>query len=368
MGFKEMAPVVNDVHTLRTSEKFCLAMIADRTSPAPEKYGDEIPRAEIWVAELCRRTELSRSTVHRHLNTLEEQNLIHREKQWGVDAHGRPTQRGSLVALNLPAIENGDYLNGCEPAGRAKGPKMRPTMNPFESPGQSKGPKMRPTNESQKDGAWVSNTGAVSPTGATGEEDNQLKEPNPPKPPAEDSVDVGQASAAPTEAADAVGEESQESGNSAGHGAMHYGNEVATDEDRALVDSVLPREMRALPANAVPGIARLIRERLDSGWTTQAMHDVLDGWQLPPNVRSISKLVASRFRKGMPVDNPPAYCSSDQGRVALTTSDGKAVELNEIDVGALAQAYHAAVDEGQCSPETGRWDWANQVGVENFLI
>ena len=188
MGFKEMTAVVDNVRGLKSSAKFCLAMIADRVYPQPEKYGDHIPRAEIFVDELCRRTEQSRATVHRHLAELEKCGLIFRDCRWGVDQNGHTTRSASLVALNIDAITRGDFQDDGKNAGQAVSLKMRHTKNPFDKgAGQAVSLKMRHTKndmdrKSQNEKPCVSKDGSVSLTGETYNYETN-KTSLPPKPP-----------------------------------------------------------------------------------------------------------------------------------------------------------------------------------------
>ena len=188
MGFKEMTAVVDNVRGLKSSVKFCLAMIADRVYPQPEKYGDHIPRAEIFVDELCRRTEQSRATVHRHLAELEKCGLIFRDRRWRVDQNGHTTRSASLVALNIDAITRGDFQDDSKSAGQAVSLKMRHTENPFgKDAGQAVSLKMRHTEngidrESQNEKPCVSKDGSVSLTGETYNYETN-KTSLPPKPP-----------------------------------------------------------------------------------------------------------------------------------------------------------------------------------------
>lgn len=123
----------------------------------------------------------------------------------------------------------------------------------------------------------------------------------------------------------------------------------ASAEDWRLVRSCLPDEMQALDAPSVARVAGLLRKRVEAGWSHRQLRDTLAGNALPPQVRSLSGLVAHRISQ-IPPDQAPA-----NGKRSLRFE-----EPGEGMVPAWVRERRAAIDAG--APEAQRplvW-WAAQ--------
>ena len=127
---------------------------------------------------------------------------------------------------------------------------------------------------------------------------------------------------------DDVAPESDADAGSAGEGRavepasqeLPNGPVGASGEDWRLVRSCLPDEMQALDAPSVARVASLLRERVEAGWSHRQLRETLAGNALPPQVRSLSGLVAHRISQ-IPVDQAPVDRQSVSARLAAQETD-----------------------------------------------
>jgi hypothetical protein len=78
----------------------------------------------------------------------------------------------------------------------------------------------------------------------------------------------------------------------------------SVDADWVLMRECLPEPMQALDGPTVARVARLLRERLDAGWTAELIHNTLAGNELPKTIHRLGGLVVNRLRT-IPVEGAP---------------------------------------------------------------
>lgn len=416
MGFAEMGICVDNVEILKPALKFTLAMLADRADP----FTDETKtiartdgRVECWpaISDLMRRTNQSRSTILRHLRDLEALEIIEVEHRWRRASNGQYRQTTSRYILNLPDMLAGRFRKAAE-ADKSKGVKMTPLKSEVDkTPGHGKGVKMTPllsrVSKPRKSKSVNSDTpikdqdlttipslhpshesnegqaGAAAPRGAapdgsagTGETDSSsfesAAEAAPPAVMTDSDEGASEHDAVSGSVSDVDSKDvvtPMESGKTAQMAAeTPLRPRGASGEERQLLTEVLPQEMQAIPPRDQSRVARAVADRVEAGWPKKAIHAALAARALPGQVKNLTALVMWRLREDVPVDGAPLSASVRQHTVQLVTSSGQAVSRRDIDAGALAMAYRQAVSAGDCSEDTSRWEFAQAVGVERFLL
>lgn len=386
MGFAEMAICVEHVGILKPTAKFTLAMLADRADPfmdAEKTRRRTDGRVECWpsVADLMHRTNQSKSTVLRQLKQLEHAGIISVEKRWRRDRQGRARQTSNRYVLNLPEILEGRFRDGDQ----ALGVKMTPKESYPQSAGQDKSVKLTP-----KEPLGVKNDVSLGVNGDTPINDQELTT-NPSLHPSRDeSGDVGAAAPRGAAPSGAAGEDSPKVDSHGLDGAVSDSNakdvitpmegektaqmatqsrtegSVVSSEDRQLLADSLPEPMQAIPPRDCARVAADIRERLEAGWSCATVRAALAARALPVQVKTLTGLVRARLRSDVPVDTPPISATSTRPQV-LRTSAGDVVARRDVDAGMMTIAYRQALANGECPEEMGKWEWAQAVGIENFL-
>lgn len=145
MGFAEMGVCMENVHILKPTTKFTLAMLADRADPfmdAQKTRKRTDGCVECWpsIADLMHRTNQSKSTILRQLKELEKLGLIKIENRWTKNAQGMSRQTSNRYVINLPDMLAGRFM-GEE---SSLGVKMTPKENGPKHAGQPLGVKMTP--------------------------------------------------------------------------------------------------------------------------------------------------------------------------------------------------------------------------------
>ena len=141
---------------------------------------------------------------------------------------------------------------------------------------------------------------------------------------------------------------------------------VVSSEDRQLLADSLPEPMQAIPPRDCARVAADIRERLEASWSCATVRAALAARALPVQVKTLTGLVRARLRSDVPVDTPPISATSTRPQV-LRTSAGDVVDRRDVDAGMMTIAYRQAQANGECPEEMGKWEWAQAVGIENFL-
>ena len=101
-----------------------------------------------------------------------------------------------------------------------------------------------------------------------------------------------------------------------GPGASSGPPGVPAVEDWDLVRRCLPQPMQALDGPGVAVVVPLLRERLEAGWRSEGLREVLAADPLPDRVRHLAGLVAHRLGR-VPVDGapPPSWPRSSSWRI-----------------------------------------------------
>lgn len=397
MGFAEMDIVVETVETLKPGPKFTLAMLADRADPyidANREVMRQDGKADCWpsIADLAHRTAQSRRTVMRQLKQLETLGLIEIEKRWKKTASGQSRQTSSRYILNLPAMQAGKFRRSTTtptPSRGSKSDNLSPLQSEAKPTGQPKGDKVTPKEGKGDKTGRSKGDNAVTPYKDQGLTTNPSLHPSPDEPDAFEQpapAAVGAATprgAAPNDAAgkaspvmdfpntpdDRAGDFNNPSNDSLAEEPHppHTATTDVGDSDRQLLADVLPDVMQAIPPRDQARVAADIRERLTAGWTKHTIYAALNARALPPQVKTLTGLVRARLRNDVPTTTPPITVRHRQQPV-LRTSDGQVINRRDIDTGKLAIAYHQAISQGDCPTTTNRWQWAQQVGLENFHL
>ena len=176
----------------------------------------------------------------------------------------------------------------------------------------------------------------------------------------------------PTAASDGADRSNPESPTLDAGASMGGGESSAGVDDWALVRSVLPEQMQALPGGDVARVATALRERLAAGWSEKRIRETLAARALPATVRTLGGLVMARLRDDVPVEAAPRGGSAG-GRAGaecwqVVLPGGRAVTASDLDLGALAIAHNAAKAQGDPRAVAGRFAYAEAVGVEQFLV
>lgn len=373
MGFRELTLAMDNVRCLKAGPKFVLAMIADRVYPQEDDFGDLIPRAPIYIKELCERTEMSRTAVFRHLDYLESIGLIARESRWNeARTSGRTVRSASVYALNVDAIRRGDFIPEGKSPVYGDSPNLGPTETVFaKTPAQVDSPNLGPTVcKSQKPRTLVPKSAFVSPAGGT-VIDNKDINPSPLPPTEKQSEESGSSGGGRASRLDGAAAPGMEDHNSE---PMTASSEEASGKaDTTLIDRCLPPEMRrGLAPRHREQLARMLAERLSAGWSEQAICETLASRELPPQVRSLYGLVRARLERDVPPDSPVAPVSCDDSSAGQTVpayrrSDGSAVPGWAICWGDVAVEWGKAQAAGQCGPDVSKQAWLSTQDCDRFI-
>lgn len=187
MGFAEMGICMENVHILKPTTKFTLAMLADRADPfmdAQKTRKRTDGCVECWpsIADLMHRTNQSKSTILRQLKELEKLGLIKVEKRWTKNAQGMSRQTSNRYVINLPDMLAGRFMGGAP----SLGVKMTPKEKSPKRPGQSLSVKMTP-----KDSLGVKKRGSLGVSSDTPIKDQGLTTTPSPQPPVRSERDRG---------------------------------------------------------------------------------------------------------------------------------------------------------------------------------
>lgn len=83
------------------------------------------------------------------------------------------------------------------------------------------------------------------------------------------------------------------------------GLRALTDSDLSLLRQAIPAEMLAVSPKEYRVFVRLVRERLNAGWTVEDIRSVLASRGLPPRVGNLAALVVARFKSDIPLQQTP---------------------------------------------------------------
>lgn len=364
MGFREVADVFDAVHGIPPAQKLILVALADRA--------DELGVSWPSVDELCRRTCQSKSTVLRHLRTLQSSGLVEVRHRRTKLPDGRYVQAPNLYSLDLTGIRAGKYSqvrSGCQ-NDTLKNSKKE---NPRSKPG---------CQNDTLNASGCQNKPFQGVTGDTHTKDQPNNHPSP-QPPM-----VGEGSAAPTgagtdgparEGGDFLVSSSLVSGCASaptsgelrkavrgskgpikvkalsGGGSSLRDAESDRKSDSALIARVLPGRMSAIPVRDYAKVAQAIRQRLKFGWTENQIRSTLESRALPEKVRHMTALVLARLRDDIPSGCPPMWVDPQ-----IQAADQVARPLNRLERD-LAQARVEFV----CDKKAG--EEATSEGFEAWL-
>ncbi|MGV0394289.1 helix-turn-helix domain-containing protein [Corynebacterium riegelii] len=162
---------MENVHILKPTTKFTLAMLADRADPfmdAQKTRKRTDGCVECWpsIADLMHRTNQSKSTILRQLKELEKLGLIKIENRWTKNAQGMSRQTSNRYVINLPDMLAGRFM-GEE---SSLGVKMTPKENGPKHAGQPLSVKMTPKEPlgvKKRDSLGVSSDTPIKDQGLT---------------------------------------------------------------------------------------------------------------------------------------------------------------------------------------------------------
>ena len=381
MSVKAVAWVLDDLQALKPGPTLVMLALAD--------FADERNSCFPGQGRIAARARCSRRTVIRYLAELQNLGLIEVETRTANDPDGKVRRTSNRYILNVGTImrtESDKLAHSAKPAGHTESDKLAPSVTesdkmPTEcdtavtrsprSRSISKTPSLHPSPESDE-----GRPGAAAPRGAApdgsagvGETDSSsfesAAEAAPPVADGADNTVSGVVSASNSEdvntpvKAETTPEKATETPLRASG---------VSGEERQLLTEVLPQEMQAIPPRDQSRVARAVADRVEAGWPKEAIHAALAARALPGQVKNLTALVMWRLREDVPVDGAPLSASVRKHTAQLVTSSGQAVSRRDIDAGALAMAYRQAVSAGDCSQDTSRWEFAQAVGVEHFLL
>lgn len=327
-------------------------------------YADEDGTCWPSQEKIASRARASERSVRRHLTWLQEQGLVSVEHRWAQRGVGRSSRVSSVYRLPVgkpwapvqeePRRDSGEPVSAGQPI-----PDNLAGMKPADavSAGQPIPDNLAGT------GSYRTNRAFIPDTGVRYIEDPPIDPPSLPSIPSDgDDADTGGTGAGRGGAADAAGagEDSP---------AVDGAAPAPSADDWLLLRAALPEAMQSLPAGDVPRVAAAIRARVDAGWAVAVIRDTLASRALPPSVRTLTGLVMARLRADVPVDGaPPMVAAGSSGAWQACLADGRVVGVGDIDVGALAVAFHAAKAAGDPRASGTRFEFAEAVGVEQFVV
>lgn len=369
MGFAEMAICVDHVEVLKPACKFTLAMLADRADPfedAEKTVRRTDGRVECWpsVQDLMHRTCQSRSTVLRQLKELEELGLIEIKKRWRRDDNGQARQATNKYILNLPDMLAGKFRAPM----KDMGVKMTPKQPVGKTAGQGKSVKMRPKGDmgvKNRDYMGVNSDTPIKDQGL-----NTTPSPTPPMQVPDVGGDEGIAVGAPVGAGDGldVSPNAIDVASAAAQPAAPEPPAALSKEAKSLLFEAVPAEMLQLTAAQQRVIAQLVADRVEAGWTPQAVYQQLSSRPLPPEVRNLFGLVKSRFVNDVPVDDPPVQVPAHVGATPLLDAEGRTLDHFAVDWGAVAIDHRRAQARGDAEGVLDRRQFALAVGIQKYLL
>ena len=337
-------------------------------------YADEDGTCWPSQEKIASRARASERSVRRHLTWLQEQGLVSVEHRWAQRGGGRSSRVSSVYRLPVgkawtpaqtePPRRSGPSVSAGQPI-----PDNLAGMNQGDdvSAGQPIPDNLAGT------GSYRTTRSVIPDTG-----DRYIEEP-PEEPPSLPSIPTGDSAdgrpgreGAAGAASDGADRSNPESPTLDAGASMGGGESSAGVDDWALVRSVLPESMQALPGGDVARVATALRERLAAGWSEKRIRETLAARALPATVRTLGGLVMARLRDDVPVEAAPrggsAGGSAGAGCWRVVLPGGRAVTASDLDLGALAIAHNAAKAQGDPRAVAGRFAYAEAVGVEQFLV
>lgn len=248
-------------------------------------FADDEDEAWPHVETLAKMASVSVRSVFRALAALEAAGLISRTMGLRENAGGGLRKSNSLYRLHVP-----DEVS--RRAGRGEG---RPKLL-REDPSGSQ----CDTGVTLADQHDTGDTTNMTPVSGLYKENPSHIEPPPPLPPTPPSPVVP----VPADGSGGVGSEARSD------------SERDVSADWALIRRTLPESMQALDGPGVAVVVPLLRERLEAGWRSEGLREVLAADPLPDRVRHLAGLVAHRLGR-VPVDGapPPSWPRSSSWRV-----------------------------------------------------
>lgn len=368
MGFTEVALVFDKVGCLRPAEKLLLIALADRANGNGEAWPS--------IRELCRRSCQARATVMRQLDSLRAHGLIASEARRKSDETGRSRQTSSLYRIDLMGITAGKY--GEKPSGSQNETLKKKTRSGSGSQNEtlnasgSQNPHVQglthetPMNNQQNyqpspqppsadsAGCEPANEGAASPLGGSpdGDRGRDIS--------LEDERTALQEDLNGGRVTNGI-----ETPTGAGESPTELTDADLTDSE--IVGRTLPPGMRAIPPRSVERIASMIRDRIEAGWTFDALHAGLEARALPSEVRNLTALVTARFRDDLPVTGAPPIPAVNPASQELLRADGSPIKHYDIDWGSVAIDHRQALSTGATTAKSRR-QFVLEAGVEGYLL
>lgn len=362
MSVKAIAWVLDDLQALKPGPTLVMLALAD--------FADERNSCFPGQGRIAARARCSRRTVIRYLAELQNLGLIEVETRTANDPDGKVRRTSNRYILNVGTImrtESDKLAHSAKPAGHTESDKLAPSVTesdkmPTEcdssvtgsprSRSISKTPSLHPSRDESQDVGAAAPRGAA-PSGAAGEDSPKV-----------DSHGLDGA-VSDSNAKDVItpmeGEKTAQMDTQS-----RTEGPVVSSEDRQLLADSLPEPMQAIPPRDCARVAADIRERLEAGWSCATVRAALAARALPVQVKTLTGLVRARLRSDVPVDTPPISATSTRPQV-LRTSAGDVVDRRDVDAGMMTIAYRQAQANGECPEEMGKWEWAQAVGIENFL-
>ena len=365
MSIRAMLWVLDELNELPAGPTLVMVALAD--------YADE--DGTCWPSQerIAARARASERSVRRHLTWLQEQGLVTVEHRWAQRGAGRSTRVSSVYRLPVGKAWTPDEAPK-KTAGRrvSAGQPVPDNLTGKNEDGRVSAGQVVPDNLAGT-GSYRTNGAVIPDTGVRYIEEPPEEPPSLPSIPTGGSADgrPGREGAAGA-ASDGADRSDPESPTLDAGASIGGGESSAGVDDWALVRSVLPEQMQALPGGDVARVATALRERLAAGWSEKRIRETLAARALPATVRTLGGLVMARLRDDVPVEAAPrggrAGGSAGAGCWQVVLPGGRAVTASDLDLGALAIAHNAAKAQGDPRAVAGRFAYAEAVGVEQFLV
>lgn len=373
MGFVEVAAVLNFVTNVTPSQKLVLIALADRAQPKPGLGG----KAACWpsIDELVHRSNQSQRSVYRVISDLCDKGIIKKEKRWRRDDNGQSRQTSNRYIIDMPAIHAGLFLkqedaqkNQPVENSESMGDNMTPI--PVEN-SENMGDNMAPISQNPSS-AFECQSGTQTMygcqisgdmTATSGTLNIKKYKLNPPTP----------NNAPLLESDDAVSE------GAAGGGESPWGSSPGEEEfshqpaAHDLVAEAIPQPMQPKDASQREVINEMLAERIQAGWTTGQIYQVLNNRALPEQVHNMFGLVKARLRDDVPVmshldeDSPSKDSQQNEFASTLVDSNGRELRDYQIDWSFVARDHNAAKAAGNPLGLLPRKAFAMAMGIDRYV-
>ncbi len=366
MSVKAVAWVLDDLQGLKPGPSLVMLALAD--------YADERDSCFPGQDKIAARARCSKRSVISYLKELEELGLISVERRSFSQGNGGIRRTSNRYILHLDqsySLESAKSAPTSKTAGEdecansaltslesAKYPVSKVQPVALNEPPVIEPPVLSPLPPTDDLPVPPTESGAAAPRGASPVGSAGVDEPS----------RMVSSSAALLSSDVSEGREAS---------SLSTGGDSTEDELVGLARDVLPVPMQAMGPSQLVKVGRAIAQRIDAGWRTDQVRQVLESRELPSQVRNLLAVVMARLRDDVPVDSPPPpgsdwlVASHRQGCESAgwsyRLSDGRVVTRRDLDSSQLTLDFWAARESGGYSGDD-KWQFAIEQGVERYVL